>query len=446
MSHFERLLELEYKNFLDSHSSLDAHNLLLRYYNESLEIKNLISIDRFNELFPKPENYTRDPFIEEVNEHGDDLRGEPYGILEESQKGSLLKKVSNYGWLKDEELRKNIEKSPLLVNVVKSMEGIPKKVKRQIIENTFHTLGRCNNPSNWGDGKDNKRGLVFGMVQSGKTANIVTLMAAAHRVGYRLFIVFTGDKNSLRRQTQLRINEAFGLDIRGTSQEFKIESITNESSDYNDMVKSFQDKTLSIWKVNNVYDKDRSLVLCVKKTPGVIEKIIEDINFIQNQFNSKNVLINGQFKGFAESFKCMIIDDEADYASADTKPMTGGSATFNKLVELRNCLPKNSYVQYTATPQACLSSNKNNIVGYPKDFIWLIEPDYDENNDTSSYMGLEEFFLHYKTNLITTISEKTWPYYDIKEGEKKKIYEPDTGEISDQTLKEVEMETAKKNH
>ena len=39
-------------------------------------------------------------------------------------------------------------------------------------------------------------------------------------------------------------------------------------------------------------------------------------------------------KVLLESFKCMIIDDEADYASADTKPMTGGSATFNKLVEL----------------------------------------------------------------------------------------------------------------
>ena len=26
-------------------------------------------------------------------------------------------------------------------------------------------------------------------------------------------------------------------------------------------LKVFQDKTLSIWKVNNVYDKDRSLVL-----------------------------------------------------------------------------------------------------------------------------------------------------------------------------------------
>ena len=79
------------------------------------------------------------------------------------------------------------------------MEGMQKNEKGADYREYFsHSLERCNNPSNWGDVIDNKRGLVFGMVQSGKTANIVTLMAAAHRVGYRLFIVFTGDKNSFK--------------------------------------------------------------------------------------------------------------------------------------------------------------------------------------------------------------------------------------------------------
>ena len=160
------------------------------------------------------------------------------------------------------------------------------------------------------------------------------------------------------------------------------------------------------------------MILCVKKTPGVIEKIIKDINHIENQYKNGNNAIDRNFKGFEESFKCMIIDDEADYASQDTKPNKGGSSTFKSLVDLRSCIPKNSYIQYTATPQACLSADKNNIVGYPKDFIWLIEPDYDDSYDTTSYMGLEEFFIHYKSKLIKTISEKTWPYYDIKEGKK----------------------------
>ena len=51
------------------------------------------------------------------------------------------------------------------------------------------------------------RGLVLGFVQSGKTANFTATIAKAADSGYRLFIVLSGVHNSLRRQTQLRIDE-----------------------------------------------------------------------------------------------------------------------------------------------------------------------------------------------------------------------------------------------
>ena len=51
------------------------------------------------------------------------------------------------------------------------------------------------------------RGLVLGYVQSGKTANFTASIAKAADAGYRLFIVLSGVHNSLRRQTQLRIDE-----------------------------------------------------------------------------------------------------------------------------------------------------------------------------------------------------------------------------------------------
>ena len=51
------------------------------------------------------------------------------------------------------------------------------------------------------------RGLVLGFVQSGKTANFTATIAKAADAGYRLFIVLSGVHNSLRRQTQLRIDE-----------------------------------------------------------------------------------------------------------------------------------------------------------------------------------------------------------------------------------------------
>ena len=47
------------------------------------------------------------------------------------------------------------------------------QVLDDIRENTIHILGRCNNPADWGD--SNHQGLVYGMVQSGKTASMINL-------------------------------------------------------------------------------------------------------------------------------------------------------------------------------------------------------------------------------------------------------------------------------
>jgi len=55
------------------------------------------------------------------------------------------------------------------------------------------------------------RGLVVGYVQSGKTANFSALIAKAFDAGYRIVIVLSGLHNSLRRQTQLRLEDELGL-------------------------------------------------------------------------------------------------------------------------------------------------------------------------------------------------------------------------------------------
>jgi len=61
-----------------------------------------------------------------------------------------------------------------------------------------------------------RRGLVVGDVQSGKTATYTALCCKAGDVGYRLIILLTGTLESLRRQTQERLDEGFvGLDSSG---------------------------------------------------------------------------------------------------------------------------------------------------------------------------------------------------------------------------------------
>ena len=101
---------------------------------------------------------------------------------------------------------------------IKDLRFSPEKLKEilgindeevciDIQENSLHILSGCNDPrskgQNWGD--KNHQGLVYGMVQSGKTASMMNLISLAIKAGYRLFIILAGDKSSLRDQTQERV-------------------------------------------------------------------------------------------------------------------------------------------------------------------------------------------------------------------------------------------------
>ena len=58
-----------------------------------------------------------------------------------------------------------------------------------------------------------RRGLIIGDVQSGKTANYSGLICKAADAGYKVIVLLTGTIEKLRKQTQQRIDEAFtGMD------------------------------------------------------------------------------------------------------------------------------------------------------------------------------------------------------------------------------------------
>ena len=59
------------------------------------------------------------------------------------------------------------------------------------------------------DARYSTRGLVVGDVQSGKTSNYIGLITKAADAGYKVFFVLTGTVESLRRQTQIRVEEGF---------------------------------------------------------------------------------------------------------------------------------------------------------------------------------------------------------------------------------------------
>ena len=72
---------------------------------------------------------------------------------------------------------------------------------------TDDILDRISDPAKFGAW--NKRGMVVGQVQSGKTSNYIGLINKAADAGYKLIIVLAGMHDSLRSQTQIRIDEGF---------------------------------------------------------------------------------------------------------------------------------------------------------------------------------------------------------------------------------------------
>src|SRR5688572_28707473 len=78
---------------------------------------------------------------------------------------------------------------------------------REVVENWV-------NPLTGGDEQTN--GLIYGLVQSGKTGVLTVTGAMGADEGYRTLIVLTSDIDPLYEQTKGRIQEAFpGMDILG---------------------------------------------------------------------------------------------------------------------------------------------------------------------------------------------------------------------------------------
>ena len=216
------------------------------------------------------------------------------------------------------------------------------------------------------------RGLVVGYVQSGKTANFTAVAARAADVGYRLIIVLSGIHDSLRNQTQKRLNkELVSLGDRWTT-------LTSEDTD-------FQTPAIA-----NGFAGAGTVLVVAKKIPPILRRLNEWIQQLEGQLADIPVLV---------------IDDEADQASINTKgnrsdpsiddegcsDATDPSTTNALIRDTLQRIPRAAYIAYTATPFAnilidpCATDTAVGIDLFPKDFvIQLPRPE--------GYTGTEELF------------------------------------------------------
>jgi hypothetical protein len=320
--------------------------------------------------------------------------------------------LRSMGWITPglaDELRRPTKKLQALLGIT------DEEVLADIQENALHILGRCNNPHDWGE--TNHSGLVYGMVQSGKTASMIAVIDAARRVGYRLIIILAGDKSSLRNQTQGRINRAFDLE-GGVNKAEEIHSPTWDG-DFAGLPGGYTQHFRTAGRFGR--GEEFMTVIVIKKNSHHLRALISELGFLSE-------FVEQRKRTFAKEYPALILDDESDYGSQNTNPFGSGPTIHNEIVRLRNSLPWNTYVGYTATPQACISADPKDIVGYPKDFIWLLEPFMEKVQNEwvpRTYFGAWDAFWRYDGWVIREIERNGWPHYERDHhGRPRGIYVP----------------------
>lgn len=245
---------------------------------------------------------------------------------------------------------------------------------------TEEILGYCANPTPKINEVKKRKGLVVGDVQSGKTANYMALINMACDYDYKLIIVLAGLTDSLRTQTQERVDEGFigaiSNTINGSNIKFVgVGSLKNEryAVTLTNLDNDFKRESMNA--INNTSaDYNKPVILVVKKNKSTLE-------------NVKTWLKPGA-NGVTDHI--LIIDDEADNASVNTKKLDEDPSAINALIrDLYNNFPKASYVGYTATPYANIFINPDDDESYkdlfPSDFITLL-------HTPTSYFGAEKVF------------------------------------------------------
>lgn len=205
-----------------------------------------------------------------------------------------------------------------------------------------------------GVGVFERKGLVVGYVQSGKTANFTSVIAKAADAGYRLFIVMSGVTNKLRKQTQKR----FDSDLKQLLNERWV-ALTNENDDFTQQHAGNVDAFLTQYAQHKT-------VCIVKKIPMRLRLLADWLSKARSEV--------------LQSCPVLIIDDEADEASINVARVQGMRSQVNsQICRMINLLPKVAYVGYTATPFANVfidPSDEQDL--YPRDFIVDLprRPDY----------------------------------------------------------------------
>ena len=235
----------------------------------------------------------------------------------------------------------------------------------------------------------NKKGLVVGQVQSGKTANYTGLICKAADAGFGLIIVLAGIHNNLRSQTQIRIDESFlGFDTQHT-RAFDQRSIQIGVGDpyfgspivAHSLTSSIEKGDFTQGAANALglnFNTSEPIVAVIKKNPHVLRRIYQWLGAQANEDSELGRVIRNK--------SLLLIDDEADNASINISNDPERQSSINGwITQILDLFGKNAYVGYTATPFANIFIPLDDQNLFPRNFIKNIPA-------PSNYIGPEKVF------------------------------------------------------
>lgn len=252
---------------------------------------------------------------------------------------------------------------------------------------TGRILGLLEDPER--EGSWDRRGLVVGHVQSGKTANYTGVICKAADAGYKVIVVIAGIHNNLRNQTQMRIDEGFvGRDsarllskrddrfvgVGRIDQTRRPVTFTNSVKDFN--------KAMATGVGIPLQNLNEPAVFVIKKNSSTLKNLLEWLR----EHSAKR-------DGATVGSPMLLIDDEADNASINIAHGKGEVSRINgQIRELLKMFDRSCYIGYTATPFANIfidPDSDDEMRGddlFPRSFIVSLDP-------PSNYVGATRVFI-----------------------------------------------------
>ncbi len=288
---------------------------------------------------------------------------------------------------------------------LKFVIGLPPNVVDELDNTTDDVLRRLEDPAR--PGEWDRRGMVVGHVQSGKTAHYTGLVCKAVDAGYRLIVILAGSDNGLRAQTQLRIDEGFlGFTMgHGAGQQRGRRVGVGELHEFDNTALT----PISLTTAAEEGDFKKAVAQGLGIVPGGAQPLVlvvkKNSSVLKNLTNWVSAVVGSNRDGIHKisNLPILVIDDECDFSSVNTKNtiydferqgVQGEPTKINGHIRrLLHMFDQSAYIGYTATPFANIfiyheEGKERKEFGedlFPRSFIICLAR-------SSEYMGADRVF------------------------------------------------------